>query len=84
VGELVAEHDEGDDDAVGERKLMARAGAGGAQTLVTSAFKQPGLLAGRPVAGQADHQLAEAARLKAGEDTLAQGRAAQVLRHNNT
>jgi hypothetical protein len=84
VGELVAQDDEGDDDAAGERQLAVRARAGGAQTLVTSAFKQPGLLAGGPLAGQAGDEPAEAARREAGEDTLAQGRAAQVLRHNNT
>ena len=75
VRELVAQVNEGDDDAVGEGKVVVRAGAGCAQALVTPASAQPGLLAGHPAAGQIGNQLAEAARLQAGEDTLAQGRA---------
>jgi len=63
---------------------VVRAGAGCAHAVVTSAFTQPGLLGGHPCAGQLGDELAEASRLDAGEDTLAQGRAAQVLRHNNT
>ena len=50
-------------------------GAGGAQAVVAPAFEQPGLLGRRPRAGEIGDEPAEAARLQAGEDTLAQGRA---------
>ena len=75
VRELVAQADQGDDDTVGEGKVAVRAGAGCAQALMTTAFAQPGLLRGHPVAREAGDEPAEAARLQAGEDTLAQGRA---------
>jgi hypothetical protein len=58
--------------------------APGAHPLVTPAFTQPGLLSRRPGIREPGDGPAEAPRLDAGEDTLAQGRAAQVLRHNNT
>jgi hypothetical protein len=73
--ELVAQVDEGDDDAAGERQVVVRAGAGGAQALVSPAFEQPGVFRGGPGPGEFGGELAEAARLQAGEDTLAQGRA---------
>jgi hypothetical protein len=50
VRELVAQVNEGDDDAVGEGKVVVRSSAGCAQAVVTPASAQPGLLAGRPVA----------------------------------
>jgi hypothetical protein len=75
VRELVAQVNQGDDDTVGDRKVVVRAGAGCAQAVVTPAFAQPGLLRGHPVAREAGDELATAARLQAGEDTLAHGRA---------
>ena len=75
VRELESQLDEGDDDAVSERKVVARARARGSHPLVTSAFEQPGLLGRLPGIGEADGEPAEPSRLEAGEDTLAQGRA---------
>ena len=75
VRELEPQVNEGDNDAVGERQVMSRPGTRGAHALVTPAFTQPGLLSGRPGAGESGDELAEPSRLKAGEDTLAQGRA---------
>ena len=75
VRELVAQVNEGDDDAVGEGKVVVRAGARFAFAVVTSAFAQPGVFPGGPGSGEFGDELAEASRLQAGEDTLAQGRA---------
>jgi len=84
VRELEAQRHQGHDDAVDEHEFVVRACSGRAQTLMTPAFTQPGLLGGHPGAGQLSDEFAEAPRLKAGEDTLGQGRAAQVMRHNIT
>jgi hypothetical protein len=84
VRELEAECDKGDDDAVSERQVVAGTRAGCPHAVMTPAFTQPGLLRGRPGACEVGDELTEPSRLEAGEDTLAQGRAAQVLRHNNT
>jgi hypothetical protein len=84
VRELEPQVNEGDDDPVGEGQLVIRPGARGTQPVVTTAFTQPGLFSDHPGAGQASDEPAEAPRLQAGEDTLGQGRAGQVLRHNNT
>jgi hypothetical protein len=42
------------------------------------------IASGHPGASQLSDEFAEAPRLEAGEDTLGQGRAAQVMRHNIT
>jgi hypothetical protein len=75
VGELKTQVNEGDDDAVGERQVVVRAGAGGAQAAVAPALAEPGFLRGAPRAGEAGGELAEPSRLQPGEDTLAHGRA---------
>jgi hypothetical protein len=51
---------------------------------MTPALTQPGLLSSHPGASQLSDEFAEAPRLEAGEDTLGQGRAARVMRHNIT
>jgi hypothetical protein len=51
---------------------------------VTPALTQPGLLRSHPGTSQLSDEFAEAPRLEAGDDTLGQGRAAQVMRHNIT
>ena len=59
VRELVAQVNEGDDDAVGEGKVVVRAGAGRALAVVTSAIAQPGVFPGRPGSGEFGDELAE-------------------------
>ena len=63
---------------------MIRPGSGRAQTAAAPAFEQPGFLCGRPGVSEPGDERAEPSRLEPGEDTLAQGRAAQVFRHTNT
>jgi hypothetical protein len=84
VRELEARHDQGDDHPVDEHQLVVRAGSWRAPTVVTSAFTRPPLPRGRPGVGELDDEFAKAPRGEAGEDTLGQGRAAQVSRHDNT
>ena len=84
VRELKAQRHQGHDNAVGEHEFVVRACSRRTQTLVTPALTQPGLLRSHPGASQLSDEFAEAPRLEAGEDTLGQGRAAQVMRHNIT
>jgi hypothetical protein len=63
---------------------MIRTRARSTQTLVASAFTQPGLLRSQPQVGELGNEFAEPPRLEPGEDTLGQGRAAQVMLHNTT
>jgi hypothetical protein len=58
VRELKPQHHQGGDDPVGERQLMGRACALGAQPGMAPAFTQPGLLLRQPWAGQLLDQLA--------------------------
>ena len=51
VRELEPQVNEGDDDPVGERQVMARPGAGRAKPLVAPACEQPVLLSSRPRSG---------------------------------
>jgi hypothetical protein len=84
VRELKAQRHQGHDDTVGDHELVIRACSRRTQTLMTPALTQPGLLSSHPGASQLSDEFAEAPRLEAGEDTLGQGRAAQVMRHNIT
>ena len=75
VRKLKPQVNEGDDDPVGKRQVVVRAGARRAHPLVAAALAQPGLLRSRPRSREIRDELAEPPRLQPGEDTLAQGRA---------
>ncbi len=75
VRELEPQHDQGGDDPVGERQLMGRACALGAQPGMTPALTQPGLLLRQPRAGQLLNQLAQTRAGEPRADTMRQGRA---------
>jgi hypothetical protein len=76
VRKLEPHDDQGDDHPVGERQLMARACAFGAQPVPAAApLPQPRFLLRQPRPGEFVDQLAQLAAAGSGADTMRQGRA---------
>lgn len=84
VRELEPQDDQRGDDPVGEHQLVIRSRTGRTQPAAASTLVQSALLGGHPYLGQLCDQRTESTALKAGENTMGQGRAAKVLRRNST
>ena len=74
---------QGCDHPVGEDQLMAGSAALGAQTLMASAFAQPGLFPRHPRAGQLGDERPESTPRDARADTMPESRTGQGSLHNH-
>jgi hypothetical protein len=70
VRELKAQVNEGGDDPVGERQVMAGPRSGGALPFVSPSLAQPVFPGGLPRSGELRDQLAQPTALDPGPDTM--------------
>jgi hypothetical protein len=82
VRELERQDDQGGDHSIGENQDVVRASALGEQTLMASAFTQPGVLPRHPWSRQLSADLTELIPRDAGTDTMRKSRAGQGSLHN--
>lgn len=81
--DLESKDDQGGDHPVGEHQVVVRPGPGCPQAVAAPSCPQLAFLGSGPFLGRLADQRAESAAGQAGTDTMGQGRAGQVLRHNN-
>ncbi|MEV6166466.1 hypothetical protein AB0L71_31990 [Streptomyces sp. NPDC052052] len=84
MGKLEAQDDQSSDDAVGEHQLVTGSCSSRTHPVVAPAIVQSPLFRYRSRVGQLADQRTKSTAMETSEDTMGQGRAGQVVRHNNT